>query len=70
MNMGAIKDNYESDEATLLAVNAGADIVLMPKEFDKAYEGILTAVKNGTVSEDRIDESVSRILRLKIGFIK
>ena len=70
MNMGAIKDNYESDEAALLAVMAGADIVLMPKDFNKAYEGILSAVKNGTVSEERIDESVTRILRLKMKFNK
>ena len=69
MNMGAIKDNYDSDEAALLAVEAGVDVVLMPKDFDKAYNGILTAVKNGNVSVERIDESVERILKVKMGFI-
>ncbi len=69
MNMGAIKDNYSSGEAALMAVKAGADIVLMPENFDEAYGGILSAVKNGILSEDRIDESVSRIIRLKLDFI-
>lgn len=69
MNMGAIKENYDSDEAALLAITAGVDIVLMPKDFRKAYNGILTAVKNGEVTEDRIDESVRRILRVKMGLI-
>ena len=68
MNMGAIKDVYESDEATIMAVEAGADIVLMPKEFDKAYNGLLNAVNNGDVSESRIDDSVLRILKLKYRF--
>lgn len=70
MNMGAIKENYDSDEAAMLAVLAGVDIVLMPKDFRKAYNGILTAVKNREITEDRIDESVRRILRVKMGLIK
>ena len=41
----------------------------MPKDFDKAYNGILTAIKNGNVSVERIDESVERILKVKMGFI-
>lgn len=66
MNMGAIKDRYEADEAALLAINAGVDIVLMSKDFYRAYDGILQAVENGTLTEERIDESVTRILRLKL----
>ncbi|MBR1597554.1 MAG: glycoside hydrolase family 3 protein [Lachnospiraceae bacterium] len=66
MNMGAIKDRYEADEAALKAINAGVDIVLMSKDFYKAYDGILQAVESGTLTEERIDESVTRILRLKL----
>lgn len=69
LDMGAIKDNYDSGEAALLAVEAGADIVLMPDDFDAAYNSILTAVKNGDISEERINESVLRIIRLKMDFI-
>lgn len=66
MNMGAISDSYGSTDAAVLAINAGADIVLMPKDFVSAYQGVLNAVENGTISTDRIDESVRRILRLKM----
>lgn len=66
MNMGAISDSYGSTDAAVRAVNAGADIVLMPKDFVSAYQGVLNAVENGTISTDRIDESVRRILRLKM----
>lgn len=66
MNMGAISDNYGSADATVRAVNAGADIVLMPKDFVSAYQGVLNAVENGTISTDRIDEAVRRILRVKM----
>ena len=66
MNMGAISDHYGSADATVRAVNAGADIVLMPKDFVSAYQGVLNAVENGTISTDRIDEAVRRILRVKM----
>ena len=66
MNMGAIKDIYEADDAAVLAVKAGVDMVLMPKDFDKAYNGILKAVDDGELTESRIDESVRRILKIKL----
>ena len=68
MNMGAIKDIYNSDEAAVTAVEAGVDIILMPKDFDKAYYGIIDAVNNREISVDRIDDSVLRILKLKYRF--
>ena len=66
MNMGAISDNYGSADAAVRAVSAGADIVLMPKDFVSAYQGVLNAVENGTISTERIDEAVRRILRVKM----
>lgn len=65
MNMGAVSDRYDSDVAAVTAVKAGADIVLMPKDFKAAYNGMLTAVESGEISETRIDESVRRILKVK-----
>ncbi|MGN1030124.1 MAG: glycoside hydrolase family 3 N-terminal domain-containing protein, partial [Butyricicoccaceae bacterium] len=66
MNMGAITKDYDSAEAAVAAIEAGVDIVLMPEDFQKAYEGVLTAVKEGTLTEERIDESVSRIIAEKL----
>ena len=65
MNMGAISDNYSSADMAVKAVNAGVDIILMPVDFEEAYQAILDAVDSGTISEERIDESVRRILRVK-----
>ena len=65
MEMGAIVDNYEADEAAIRASKAGADISLLPQEYTKACEGLKEAVLSGEISEERINESVYRILTLK-----
>jgi beta-N-acetylhexosaminidase len=41
-------------------------MILMPSDYTSAYNGILTAVQNGTLTEERIDESVTRIVRAKL----
>lgn len=64
MNKGAVA-GYAPDEASVMAISAGMDMLLVPKDFKKAYQGILTAVKNGELTEERIDESVKRILTMK-----
>ena len=65
MNMKAITDYYTSDEAAVKALQAGADMILMPEDFETAYQGVLDAVNNGTLSEERINESLQRIYRVK-----
>lgn len=65
MNMGAIVNNYRSQEAAVMAVQAGVDMILMPGDFHGAWNGILQAVKEGRITEERIDESVRRIIELK-----
>ena len=65
LNMGAIEKNYGSDEACILAIEAGNDILLMPKNFHAAYNAVLEAVRSGRISIERIDESVLRILHAK-----
>ncbi len=67
MNMGAISKQYGSGEAAVKALKAGVDIVLMPADFQRAYKGVLEAVESGELTEERIDESVRRILELKCG---
>lgn len=67
MDEEVITEQYSSGEAAVQAVKAGVDIVLMPQNFEDAYQGVLSAVHSGTISEDRIDESVKRILKVKMG---
>lgn len=65
MEMGAVADNYTSAESAVMAIKAGADIVLMPYDFKAAYNAVLKAFKSGKISEKRLNESVLRILKLK-----
>lgn len=65
MNMGAVVDYYPDGEAAVKAVEAGVDIVLMPADLDDAYNSLCEAVQIGEISENRLDESVERILSLK-----
>mgnify|MGYP003571316891 CR=1 FL=1 len=65
MIMKAIANKYSSSEAAILAIEAGNDIILMPYDYIEAFEGVLNAVKSGRISEERLNESVMRILELK-----
>lgn len=66
MNMGAVTEQYTSPQAAVKALQAGADLVLMPEDFQEAYQGVLDAVKDGTLTEQRINESVTRIVKVKV----
>ena len=50
LNMGAITEQYTADQAAVNAVLAGADMLLMPADFQTAYQGILNAVAEGTLT--------------------
>ncbi len=66
MNMGAIAQTYSSADAAVKSIQAGADIILMPADFTAAYQGVLDAVNNQLIPADRIDDSVTRILKVKL----
>ena len=66
MNMTAITDYYSADQAAVLALRAGCDMILMPEDFELAYQGILNAVQEGTIAEERIDDALRRIYRVKL----
>ena len=66
MGMKAVSDRYASGESAVMTLQAGADIVLMPENLPEAFEAVLAAVEDGTLPESRIDESVRRILALKL----
>lgn len=65
MEMGAITQQYTSAEAAVGSIQAGVDIVLGPRYFTEAFDAVMAAVKNGTISEERINQSVRRILKLR-----
>lgn len=61
----AVVDNYSSAEAAVAAIQAGADLLLEPAEYQEAYKGVLQAVSDGTITKERIYESLYRIYRVK-----
>ncbi len=65
MNMRGVTKLYSNALASVLAVKAGNDIILIPPDPDEAIDAIVKAVKRGEISEKRIDESVRKILEFK-----
>lgn len=65
LSMGAITDYYTPAEAAVAALKAGCDRPLMPERLDEAYQGVLSAVQVGELTEERLDESLTRILTAK-----
>lgn len=63
--MGAIANRYGMNEAPVLALEAGADILLMPGDPAGAIAAVVAAVETGRVSQDRIRDSVARIFEAK-----
>ena len=66
MEMGAITMHYTSGEAAVGSIKAGVDIVLGPRNFTEAFDAVIAAVNNGTLTEERINQSVRRILTLRL----
>ena len=68
LSMEAITATYTPGEAAVQALQAGCDLLLMPNGLPEAYNAVLQAVKDGTISEERLDRSVDKILRYKAVF--
>ena len=64
--MGAITEYYSPGEAAVKALSAGCDIILMPQDLKQGAQGVLDALADGTLTVERVDESVLRILILKL----
>ena len=65
LDMGAVTHYYTAEAAAVQAILAGVDILLMPQDLSRAYTAVLNAVRDGIITEARIDESVRRILTAK-----
>ena len=66
LRMDAIAASYGSGEACVLALKAGVDMLLLPKNFSNALEGVRAALDSGELPPARVEESVRRILLLKM----
>ncbi len=69
LNMKALTKNYSEKEIYERAINAGVDILLMPVSSKTAIEKIKTSISEGAIDENRINESVKRILKLKYKYL-
>lgn len=65
LEMGAITSAYPIDEACILALEAGADILLCVRNYRRCVDAIVAAVESGRLSESRLDESLRRINKLR-----
>ena len=63
--MAAITKYYTNQEVALTAIDAGVDILLMPENYKEAFDTIIQAINTNQIKEERINESVKRILKLK-----
>ena len=66
LEMGGIAKGYKQGEASVRAIEAGADVLLMPSDPHAAIEGVLAAVKSGRITKQRLDASVARLLTAKL----
>lgn len=68
LNMGAISQNYTTADCAVKAIEAGCDMLLCVSDVEAAVDGITEAVESGTLTEERINESVTRILAAKLQY--
>ncbi|WP_245775744.1 glycoside hydrolase family 3 protein [Saccharopolyspora flava] len=65
LQMEGVRQQFPDAEIPVLALQAGADVMLMPQNLQAAIDGVIAAVRDGRLTEQRIDESVRRVLELK-----
>ncbi|WP_333813639.1 glycoside hydrolase family 3 protein [Muricomes intestini] len=70
MSMGAIVNYYDPAGASVMVIQAGGDMILMPQDFPAARQAVLDGVNNHTITEERLDQSLRRIYRKKLERVK
>lgn len=65
LRMGAITNRYGGGEASVMALEAGADVLLAPADVGETIEAVVAAVESGRITAVRLDESVRRVLEAK-----
>ena len=66
LNKAAISEYYDSAETVITSLKAGADMVMLPENFEDAYNGVSDAIKSCVVSIDRVNASLKRIYKVKL----
>jgi len=65
MDMEGLTSMFDTAEASVRAILAGADVLLMPKKAEDAINGVMNAVQRGRITRQRLDESVAKVLAAK-----
>jgi len=68
MTMQGLTDHFEIGQAAVQSIQAGSDIILVAHEYEtifSVYDALKTAIENDEINEDRLDESLERIIKLK-----
>jgi beta-N-acetylhexosaminidase len=65
MDMQGLAAMFDTAEASVRAIEAGADVLLMPKRAEDAIQGVVAAVQKGRITRRRLDESVAKVLAAK-----
>lgn len=68
LNMKAVTNNYSNEEIILMALDAGVDILLMPKDVNNVINIVKNAINENKINENRIKASVSKIIRFKLEY--
>jgi len=71
MEMGAMSKHYTFSQMGVMAIKAGADIILVCHDYEheqEVYKGLLKAYRSGELSRDKIDKKVLRIVEMKLAY--
>ena len=66
LSMKAITLNYTSADAAVLAILAGNDFILLPEHYEEAFHAIYVAIEKGIISQERLNQSLERIISYKL----
>ena len=65
MDMQGLTSMFDTAEASVRSIEAGADVLLMPKKAEDAINGVVNAVQRGRINRKRLDDSVAKVLAAK-----
>jgi beta-N-acetylhexosaminidase len=66
MDMQGLASLYNTSESAVRAIEAGSDVLLMPRKAEDAINGVLAAIESGRLTRQRIDDSVIKVLSAKV----
>ena len=65
MDMAGLADMFNNREAAVRALEAGADVLLMPRKAEDAIDGVVAAVQSGRLTKQRVEQSLTKVLAAK-----